>query len=602
MDVFERVVNGTLHREIKYQFARGHFHVGWRSKTSGNAVTIKGLSTIQKKIHEKWSQEQRDYFFKHYFLIFSFETVQKSLQFGFQTQDYWAVVEDLPPQQRKTFEKKLKQKLSECRREIKKWFPKKSENGKHSQPQNPPKAQNQQNQQNRSKPKPKPKPQRPPSPRNANAVSEQKEVELVDEEKVSEQKEMDQRTERRLPNGSNGRNGSRNKVNERIHRKPQQKSSREQRQNGNNHNANKSKRKRTVSASSGSSSLSLSTERYQPIQPTQPTETRPLIRTKPSMNDILLKYHEIEELQCQTAVLYTNIIEMLTCNQSADDAVGEDNLNLFMSAIGTANSMYQKHKEAVSLYFEHAQIAEEQQEALQRGNMQKQQEIDSLNKMMERQKQEIKALNRSVKRKEEQISKMKKERNERNRKSQQSQEMKDNPQIQQIEASEQDQDHQEVQDIQETQHETQALAPLAPPAPLGPSQWLKEQDSKESKSPPEVNPYMALNPKANEFQPMGMGTYSSVPMQTQSDHEVYGNDQEEVDEEYDDDLKREELYDDGVYDDEVYDDEVYDDEQVIEDLIIKKNNKMYDYTNGNERNEMKMESADHHFDDGMFRD
>ena len=598
MDVFERVVNGTLHREIKYQFARGHFHVGWRSKTSGNAVTIKGLSTIQKKIHEKWSQEQRDYFFKHYFLIFSFETVQKSLQFGFQTQDYWAVVEDLPPQQRKTFEKKLKQKLSECRREIKKWFPKKSENGKHSQPQNPPKAQNQQNQQNRSKPKPKPKPQRPPSPRNANAVSEQKEVELVDEEKVSEQKEMDQvdqRTERRLPNGSNGRNGSRNKVNERIQRKTQQKSSREQRQNGNSHNANKSKRKRTVSASSGSSSLSLSTERNQPIQPTQPTETRPLMRTKPSMNDILLKYHEIEELQCQTAVLYTNIIEMLTCNQSADEAVGEDNLNLFMSAIGTANSMYQKHKEAVSLYFEHAQIAEEQQEALQRGNMQKQQEIDSLNKMMDRQKQEIKALNRSVKRKEEQISKMKKERN---RKNQQTQEMKESPQIQQIEESQQDQEIEEVPDIQDTQ----ALAPLAPPAPLGPSQWLKEQDSKESKSPPEVNPYMALNPKANEFQPMGMGTYSSVPMQTQSDHEVYGNDQEEVDEEYDDDLKREELYDDGVYDDEVYDDEVYDDEQVIEDLIIKKNNKMYDYTNGNERNEMKMEAADHHFDDGMFRE
>ena len=205
MDVFERVINGTLYHEIKYQFDRGQFHVGWRSTTSGNAAFIRGLSPIRKKINNEWSQEDRDYLSKHYPLIFSFETVRKSLQFAFQTQDYWANnVQTLPPQQRKAFEKKLKQRLSNCRREIKKWFNEK-------QPQNRQSATNQENRHNvineqrqmnqltspslssqdwRSERTPM-KPQNDTKPRNAQS----------DMSGVVERREMDQRT---LPNGRNG--------------------------------------------------------------------------------------------------------------------------------------------------------------------------------------------------------------------------------------------------------------------------------------------------------------------------------------------------------------------------------------------------------------
>ena len=305
MDVFDRVVNGTLYREIKYQFDCGRFSIGWRSKPPGNAVFKKGLSTIQKEMDKKWTPSQRDTFLEQYATICSFETIQKSLRSGFRTQNYWAIVEALPAAQRRAFEGKLKQRLSECRRVIAQWT-----TATHSE-------------------------SGPISNQNSNS----------------------------------------------NHLKPQ---------------SNKSKRKRSAATTDS-----------------EHKQTR--ART---MEDVLAKYHEIEELQSQNTMLYTNIIQILTSNQSNDDGndpssgrkvIGEEELNQFMTAIGSANSLYQKHKEAVSLYFEHAQIAEQQQEALQRENVQKQQQIESLQTTVDRQKQDIKGLNRSVKRKEEQISRLKKE-------------------------------------------------------------------------------------------------------------------------------------------------------------------------------------------------
>jgi len=310
MDVFGgKVVNGTLYREIKYQFDSGRFSVGWRSKGSEPAVFLQGMTTVQKEINKTWTEDMIAEFLGKYDSIFSLQTIQGSLQFGFRTQNYWAMVEALPPAERRAFENVLGQSLSIFRRLIAQWT---SENGRISN-----KKEITRHPQRRNGHVPGPGPSSPNHRRTAPPKQQQQ-----------------QRTERGAHSAA------------------------------------------TVSTATVTVSQDLK-DLYQSVG---------------------RQYNEIEALQCQTVVLYQNIVEMLT--NSEQPPIGEDNLNQFMSAISRANELSQKHKECVRLYSEHAHIAGEQQEAQQR-------EIAALSKLVERQKEEIKALHRAAHRGNEQNPKRK---------------------------------------------------------------------------------------------------------------------------------------------------------------------------------------------------